>query len=183
MIVMNASGSSISTVWITCGTSRRHSGPCAGGEASPRDRVTDLVTLLNAFVRSNDLDQVFAGPIDVLFGEGDYLEPDLVFVQKGRTDLLSDRGIEGPPDLVVEVASPSTADRDRGKKLERYRVFGVAEYWVVDPDAGSVEVWNLAGGTEKALVLGPNDTLRWRPTERAPAELELHVGEVIPAGR
>jgi Uma2 family endonuclease len=62
------------------------------------------------------------------FAEGDYLEPDLVFVARDREALLSDRGIEGPPDLVVEVVSPSTEARDRGLKLDRYRHFGVGEY-------------------------------------------------------
>jgi Uma2 family endonuclease len=141
--------------------------------------ATDLVTLLNAFVRSHDLGEVFAGPVDVLFAEGDYLEPDIVFVGKTRSHILTDRGIEGPPDLVVEIASPSTADRDRGIKLERYRLFGVAEYWVVDPDARTVEVWELAEGAREPRVLGAEATLRWRPARSAPV-LEVGVGDVVP---
>ena len=134
--------------------------------------ATDLVTHLNAFVKAHDLGEVFAGPVDVLFGEGDYLQPDIVFVGRARAHLLSDRGVEGPPDLVVEIASPSTAERDRGIKLDRYRLFGVAEYWVVDPDAGTVEVWKLAEGAVAPRVLRPPETLRWRPAG-SPASLEL----------
>ena len=140
--------------------------------------VTDLVTFLNTFVREHDLGRVFASPVDVLFGEGDYLEPDIVFVRKGRFDILSDRGVEGPPDLVVEVISPASADRDRGIKLERYRHFGVAEYWVVDPDMRVVEVWALADGATEPLVFGPADVLRWIPLDGGPA-LEVDVAEVV----
>lgn len=140
--------------------------------------ATDLVTLLNSFVRSHDLGEVFAGPVDVLFAEGDYLQPDIIFVGKERSHLLSDRGVEGPPDLVVEIASPSTADRDRGIKLERYRLFGVAEYWVVDPDARTVEVWKLAEGAEKPRVLGASDTLRWQPAGGT-AEFDVEVTDIV----
>jgi Uma2 family endonuclease len=102
--------------------------------------VTALVVALESQVRQHGLGWVLVGPIDVLFDEGDYLEPDLVFVRRGRQDVVSERGIEAPPDLVVEVLSPSTAIRDRTLKRDRYRHFGVPEYWVVDPDALEVVV-------------------------------------------
>lgn len=140
--------------------------------------ATRLVALLHTFVQTHDLGEVFTGPVDVVFAEGDYLEPDIVFVRKGRSHLFSDRGIEGPPDLVVEVASPSTRERDRGVKLERYGFFGVAEYWVVDPDACTVEVWRFAGGVREPAVFGPGDTLRWDGGEAA-GTLELDVAEVL----
>ena len=143
--------------------------------------VTHLVWLLYGFVRENDLGKVFASPVDVLFAEGDYLEPDIVFVARGRSDVLTDRGVEGPPDLVVEVTSPSTAARDRGIKLERYRLYGVAEYWVVDADQRMVEVWKLAEGASESVTLGPEDTLRWEPAEGDPA-LEIALAELLEAG-
>jgi Uma2 family endonuclease len=138
--------------------------------------VAQLIYRLVGFAEENDLGKVFPGPFDVLFAEGDYVEPDVVFVRTGRLDLVSSRGVEGPPDLVVEVLSPSTVDRDRGIKLERYRLFGVAEYWVVDPDEQSVEVWALASGAGAPVALGPRETLRWTPVEGGPTlELEVSV--------
>ena len=125
--------------------------------------VAELVRVLRSFAREHGLGEVLPGPIDVLFAEGDYLEPDVVFVHRSREALLTERGIEGSPDLVVEVASPSTEARDRGLKLERYRHFGVPEYWIVDPDARTVEVWKLAEGAKQPVVLGPGDTLPWAP--------------------
>lgn len=125
--------------------------------------VTRLSALLHAFVGENALGEVFAGPIDVLFEEGDYLAPDVVFVATERASLVTDRGVEGPPDLVVEVASPSTAERDRGVKLGRYRLYGVREFWVADPGARTIEVWDLAAGDEEPVVSGGEDVLCWMP--------------------
>lgn len=140
--------------------------------------VTDLVTTLNRFVRSHALGWLFSGPVDVLFAEGDYLEPDIAFVRKGREEILSDRGIEGAPDLVVEVVSPATAERDRGVKLERYRLYGVDEYWIVDPDASTVEVWAPAASRDEPQVFGRPESLRWTPVEGGPV-LEVDLGELF----
>jgi Uma2 family endonuclease len=61
--------------------------------------------------------------------------PDVVYVAPGREGLLSDRGVEGAPDIVVEVLSPSTEAFDRGTKLRTYFARGVKEVWLVDPRA------------------------------------------------
>jgi Uma2 family endonuclease len=159
-----------------------------GGELvvtpSPASRhqriVTDLVTVLNTFVRSNGLGQVFAGPVDVLLAEGDYLQPDVAYVSSERVALVSERGIEGPPDLVVEVTSPSTVKRDRGTKLDRYRRFGVAAYWIIDPNLRTLEVWDLASGGATARVFTPADRLVWTPVPGGPSA-QIDVGEVLAA--
>jgi Uma2 family endonuclease len=91
--------------------------------------VAKLVRILDVFAHEHALGEVLPSPIDVLFGEGDYFEPDVIFIRSERADLVGDRGVEAPPDLVVEILSLSTAHRDRGIKLERYRHFGVPEYW------------------------------------------------------
>lgn len=143
--------------------------------------LIELASRLHLFVRANDLGEVLTGPVDVLFAEGDYLEPDLVFVTKDRAALLSDRGIEGSPDLVVEIVSPSTASRDRGIKLDRYRHFGVGAYWVVDPGRRTIEVWDLAAGVGSPHVLGPADRMRWIPAG-ATVALEIELAELLPEG-
>jgi Uma2 family endonuclease len=154
-------------LYVTPGPSLRH------------QRIfTDLVTRLNVFVQSNRVGEVFGSPFDVLFGEGDYVEPDIMFVRSGREDIVTERGIEGPPDLLVEVLSPSTAERDLGIKLDRYRLFGVAQYWVIDPEERRVLVWRLAEGASAPLTLGPADTLRWQPIEGGPL-LEISVAELF----
>jgi Uma2 family endonuclease len=140
--------------------------------------ITKLISRLFGFAEANDLGEVLPGPVDVLFAEGNYFEPDVVFVGKDQAHLLTDRGIEGPPQLVVEILSPSTAPRDRGIKLERYRHFGVPVYWVVDPDERTVEVWDLAGGATEPATLGPEDTLRWTPRGTG-ATLDIVLGDLF----
>jgi Uma2 family endonuclease len=142
--------------------------------------VGKLVTLLTAFAESHRLGATFPAPLDVLLGDGDYVQPDILFILKGRPNLLTDRGVEGPPDLVVEILSPSTAARDRGIKLERYRLYGVAEYWIVDPDADTVEVWRLAEGAHDAILLDRESVLRWTPVPDGPA-LDIALTDLFAA--
>ena len=141
----------------------------------------DLATALNIFVREHELGEVYQAPFDVLFAEGDYMEPDLLFVRKARLDVLSDRGVEGAPDLIVEITSPSTSDRDRGVKLQRYRFYGVGEYWIVDPEAERVEVWALAGGATEPAVLQAGERLTWAPPD-ADVTFELDLDELFGRG-
>lgn len=109
-----------------------------------------------------------------------YLEPDILFVGRAPAALVTDRGVEGSPDLVVEVLSPSTATRDRGIKLERYRLYGVPEYWIVDPDAESIEVWSLADGAREAVRFDGGSVLQWAPAGRGPS-LDIELDELFAA--
>ena len=141
--------------------------------------VSNLVRILASFVHEHGLGLVLPSPIDVLFGEGDYFEPDVVFVRADHAHLVGDRGIECPPDLVIEILSPSTAHRDRGIKLERYRHFGVPEYWIVDLEARAVEVWRLAQQAPAADVVSEGEALMWTPVAGGPS-LEIRVAEILP---
>lgn len=138
--------------------------------------IMRLVALMGGFVEAHDLGWVLPGPIDVLFAEGDYLEPDLIFIRRERGGIISDRGIEAAPDLVVEVLSGSTAERDRGIKRERYMYFGVPTYWIVDPEAREIEVYRLAEGKAEPEIVG--DLLAWRAVPGGP-ELEIRLAEVL----
>jgi Uma2 family endonuclease len=100
-------------------------------------------------------------PFDVLFGRRTLVIPDVTFVSAERVGRITERGIEGAPDLVVEVLSASTEARDRGVKRSLYARHGVREYWIVDPAAAAVERHRLVDG-ELARVdaLARGDTLR-----------------------
>jgi Uma2 family endonuclease len=139
--------------------------------------VTRIARTLEEFAELHGLGEVFVGPVDVLFAEGDYLEPDLVFVRRERLDVVSDRGLEGAPDLVVEVLSPTTASRDRRLKRERYAHFGVPEYWIVDPVARRIEVHGAAGGAARKTHL-TNQTLEWQPVAGGPT-LTIDVARLL----
>ena len=80
-------------------------------------------------------------PIDIVFDETNVLQPDIVaFTAERRSLVKIDEAIRVPPDVAVEVISPSTARNDRGRKLIWYERFGVAEYWVFDPVDERIEV-------------------------------------------
>ncbi|MQA89403.1 MAG: hypothetical protein GEU90_04090 [Gemmatimonas sp.] len=125
-----------------------------------------LSRALGGFVEKHGLGWVLAAPVDVLFAEGNYMVPDLVFVPRERVGIVSDRGIEAAPDLIVEIVSPSSARVDRGPKLQQYMRFGVPLYWVVDPDAGHVEVHQLLGSHAEPLIEA--EILAWRPVPAGP---------------
>jgi Uma2 family endonuclease len=136
--------------------------------------AAELVSYLHTYTRAHGLGQVYVGPLDILFAAGDYFQPDIVFIRADRLDILSERGVEAPPDLVVEIPSPATAHRDRGIKLDRYRMYGVPEYWIVDPEANRIEAWHLREGAEAPESMGSEGRFLWEPTSDAtPLEIDL----------
>ena len=119
-----------------------------------------LYRMLSDFVEGASLGQVFYAPLDVVLSDVDVVQPDLLFISTARMHILTDANIQGAPDLVVEVLSPSTASRDWRIKLDVYAEHGVQEYWVVDPDGQ--RVWVLArtdGSLTEVANYGPTDTL------------------------
>ena len=101
---------------------------------------------------------VFYAPIDVLMPGATPVQPDLVFVAIEQRQILTSRGIEGVPKLIVEVLSPSNARYDRITKLNLYARCGVSHYWLLDPLARSLEVFRLDGETYRMLAaLGPQN--------------------------
>jgi Uma2 family endonuclease len=144
---------------------------------SHQKAITNLVFLLEGFIRAHGLGKLYPGPVDVLFAEGDYLAPDLVFVRADRTGILKERGVEGAPDLVVEVLSPKTAGRDRTIKRERYAAFGVAEYWVVDSVSHRVEIYRVTDDPERQMQVA-TDSFAWEPVPGGP-RLIVRVSEIL----
>ncbi len=118
-----------------------------------------LAYLLQTFVRAQGLGRVLVAPLDVIFTEIWTMQPDIIYISRQRMNIIQDR-IRGAPDLVVEILSPSTAQRDRVEKRILYARFGVQEYWLVDPEARQVEVLTLGEGDyETAGLYGEEDTL------------------------
>ena len=112
------------------------------------------------------LGKVRFAPFDVRLSPKHVFQPDVLVVLNTHRDRIQRRFILGAPDLVVEIASPSTANIDRREKLDAYARSGVPEYWLVDADAHTVEVLMLEAGTYRSLgVFEDEDTL---PTKIVP---------------
>ncbi len=114
---------------------------------APNDRhqeiVANLLVILHRYVRRNRLGQVRPAPRDVLLAEDSVVQPDLLFISRGRISISGMQFVEDAPDLVVEVLSPGTESRDRNLKATLYARHGVNEFWIVDPESESVEVRRL----------------------------------------
>jgi Uma2 family endonuclease len=97
------------------------------------------VALRTAF---GDRGEVFIAPMDVVLGRATAPQPDLGVVLAEHSAILQDV-VRGVPDLLVEVLSPSTAEMDRGLKMETYARHGVPEYWIADPEREAIEIYRL----------------------------------------
>lgn len=95
--------------------------------------------------------KLFPSPIDVELGPKNVFQPDLVVVLNEHLNRVSAKKIIGAPDLVIEVASPSTATYDRLTKYEQYAQAGITEYWIVKPTTHTVEVLVLEDGKYHSL--------------------------------
>ena len=95
------------------------------------------------YVKKNNLGEVFYAPCDIVFSDINIVQPDLIFISKENYQILTDLNIQGAPDLLIEILSPSTKENDRIFKKHIYERFGVKEYWIVDPESETVEIREL----------------------------------------
>ncbi len=135
---------------------------------------------LGNFVKRQRLGKVVTAPIDVKLGElANPVQPDILFIHKDRLDIIQERWIDGPPDLIVEILSPSNWIDDRRTKYRLYALSGVREYWIVDPDKRQIEVFVLRRGDYELIG-------RFGPDESARSEVldgfEVAVSTVLAAG-
>ena len=97
------------------------------------------------FLEKKELGHLYYAPLDVCFSDSDVYQPDIIFIQKEREEIIGDTKIEGAPDMVIEILSPSTAYYDLRNKFRTYEKHGVNEYWIVDPGLKRVEVYENKG--------------------------------------
>jgi Uma2 family endonuclease len=128
-----------------------------------QDIVAHFYKLLDAWVRERRLAKTAISPLDMVLTQRDVTQPDVMFISNDRLGILTDR-VRGAADLVVEVISLGSRRRDRIDKRDLYEQHGVKEYWIIDPEARTVEVLSLESGAYKLAG-------RWKPSETAPSAL------------
>ena len=125
-----------------------------------QDVVTNLGTPLSVFVKEGDLGKLYFAPTDVIFSDSNVVQPDLLFISKEREHIRTPANIQGAPDLIVEILSPSSARRDWGYKRDLYARHEVKEYWIVDPANRIVSVMLLKNGVlDLEATYGEGDTV------------------------
>ena len=107
--------------------------------------VRNYFRKLDRFVEEKSLGEVLFSPCDVVLTQKRVVQPDVLYISKARLDIIQNY-IAGVPDLVMEVISEGSWQRDRIEKKALYEQFGLPEYWIVDPDSKTIEVFALIKG-------------------------------------
>jgi Uma2 family endonuclease len=102
--------------------------------------VFNLTTALGSYLRAQPLGAAFSAPFDVVFGDLDVIQPDLLYISRERAAIITDQHVRGAPDLVVEILSAGTRKTDEVTKRKVYERFGVQEYWIVDPELDTIKI-------------------------------------------
>ena len=108
--------------------------------------ITKLSTFINNFLSKHPIAEIFVAPLDVYFSDTEVYQPDIILLLTESFSKMKENKIEGAPDLVVEVLSPSTAYYDLKHKKSIYEKNGVKEYWIVDPIDKTIEIFELHNG-------------------------------------
>ena len=105
------------------------------------------------WVSSRKLGEVVTGPIDMVLSPHRVTQPDVVFISRDRLGIIT-KTINGPVDLAAEIISLGNRNRDRIEKRDLYEQYGVREYWLIDPEAQTVEVLHLESGRYQLFTRG-----------------------------
>ena len=116
-----------------------------------------LSLIVGGHVESQNLGECFCAPYDVVLDRRTVVQPDMIFVSNDRSSIITDKNIQGAPDLVVEILSPSTAQQDRARKLRLYARFGVPHVWFLDPDVKMLEACILEGRNYRVITVHAED--------------------------
>ncbi len=143
---------------------------------SPDHSFADTVLrfMITRHIREHNLGQLF-GDVDTVLGPLDVRRPDLLYFSNSRLHLIGEKAMHGPPDLCVEIISPSSKQVDRNEKMREYAAFGVENYWIIDARRHTAEAYVLAGGAYELRVSG-----RERDSVRFPSfdGLSIALGEL-----
>ena len=108
--------------------------------------LATLHRIIGPFVHEHSLGTVLFAPVDVLLSQVDVVQPDFLFISTARSSIITERNIQGAPDLVVEILSASTRNNDEGIKHTLYERAQVQEYWIIDPHSDTVKIFQLREG-------------------------------------
>lgn len=146
--------------------------------SSTHQRIVRNLTMQLAIYLQGKTCEVFPAPFDVRLsadaGDDTVVQPDLsVICDPGK---ITERGCKGAPDMIVEILSPSSASHDQVVKFNKYLEAGVAEYWMVSPEARTVQVYLLKDGGYFSRAYGDTDTIAVGVLE----DCHIHMADIFP---
>ena len=141
--------------------------------------LTELFGELYTFVKRNKLGKVFVSPTDVHFDNETVVEPDILFISKSREKIITEKNIQGAPDLTIEIVSQSSIHRDMVQKKALYEKFGVKEYWLVYPDEELVEIYELKNNKYKHFNTFSKDEALETPIGSGLKGLKINLKEIF----
>jgi Uma2 family endonuclease len=127
--------------------------PMATPEIFHQDILRNLAFILLTYLRLHPIGKLLFAPVAVMLTEINAFEPDLIFISNERKSIITKRGIDGAPDFIVEILSPSTARYDKGIKRSIYARTGVVELWLIDPVLRQVRVYYLREDPENPIAV------------------------------
>jgi Uma2 family endonuclease len=96
------------------------------------------------FLEETPLGEVFSAPTDIIFSNIDIVVPDILFVSTKRKAIITEKNLQGAPDLIIEILSKSTRNTDERLKRNLYEHHGVTEYWIVDPESETIAIYRIS---------------------------------------
>jgi len=103
----------------------------------------NLQRLLGNFVKQHDRGDIYPAPVDVVFDSSNIVQPDIIFISRENRSIVKEKNIQGAPDLVIEIVSPGTFQKDRVFKMKIYARYGVKNLWLIDPHNRTLEAFEL----------------------------------------
>ena len=121
----------------------------------------NLVFILLSYLKSNPIGVLYQAPFDVYLSDINVFQPDILFIASDRKNILTEKGIEGAPDFVIEILSPGTERFDRGPKREVYAHYGVKELWIISADIKQILIYHLQEDSQNPLrIAGAQDNIQ-----------------------
>ena len=140
--------------------------------------IRRVVKLFEKYLDANPSGELFFAPLDVALDDFNVPQPDVIFIRKERGHIIHEQEqvIMGAPDILVEIISGGSIKRDRIEKKDLYEQFGVAEFWIVDPNNRSVEVYQLEDDRYKLFAFAAETG---KVQSSVLEGLELEVAEIF----
>jgi len=115
------------------------------------------------FYRLDSPGEVFNAPLDVTLSDTTVVQPDIFYIAGNQSEIVKENRIDGPPMLVVEILSPYNSRKDRVQKMEIYRKARIKHYWLVDPEARTMECFKLSDGAYAFIASGMDEDIVKHP--------------------